>query len=222
MAERRVPTRAVDLWRFLECESLTLAEWAASFNAEVKASGGGPHHLLGYSMGGRLALHALLDAPELWAQATIVSAHPGLTDEGERLQRMARDAEWAGLALTADWPQFLDKWQNQSVLRSTIEPGPRGQLVNRRRAIARSFMEWSLGKQADLRPGLTNLQTPILWLTGRDDEKFTRLAADLVPTLRQGRHHIVPDCGHRLPWEAEDVLADLVGQEISGTSPTTD
>ena len=58
-----------------------------------------------------------------------------------------------GLALTSDWKQLLEKWDSQGVLqgRDAENPDPRMRLVNRRRAIARSFMEWTLGKQANLR-----------------------------------------------------------------------
>ena len=164
MAEQGQPCRAVELWRFLECEGIGLAEWAAVFNAEVKAAGAEVNILVGYSMGGRLALHALLESPELWKKAVIISAHPGLQNEREKLERMASDAEWAGLALTSNWGEFLQKWDAQSVLQSgvAVSPDPRMKLVNRRRAIARSFMDWSLGKQADLRGLLDAVDCSIL------------------------------------------------------------
>ena len=51
-------SRAVDLWRFLECEGMSISDWAEAFNAEVEAVGEEENILVGYSMGGRLALHA--------------------------------------------------------------------------------------------------------------------------------------------------------------------
>lgn len=201
--------RAVELWRFLECEGIGLSDWAAAFNAEVRAAGAEENILIGYSMGGRLALHALLDDPGLWDRAVIVSAHPGLTEQEERFRRMANDAEWAALALTGDWGQFLKKWDEQSVLSSAFprpEPDPRERLVNRRRAIARSFMEWSLGKQDNLLEMMPRMTCPVLWLTGSRDEKFTSLAQEAVEKLSNATHKTF-DCGHRLPWERpEDFL----------------
>ena len=118
--------------------------------------------MVAYSMGGRLALHALLDDPELWTKAVIASAHPGLLDERDKLERVASDAEWAGLALTSDCGQFLQRWDAQSVLQeqASEQPDPRMRLVNRRRAIARSFMEWSLGKQENLRERFSEVRCP--------------------------------------------------------------
>lgn len=200
------PCRGVELWRFLECEGIGLSQWAAAFNAEVRAAGGEENVLIGYSMGGRLAFHALLDDPPLWQKAVIVSAHPGLIDEVERLHRMADDAEWAAAALTSDWKIFLEKWDAQGVLRGPVErpdPDPRMRLVNRRRAIARSFMEWSLGKQDNLRDRFFEISCPLLWLTGQGDEKFTSLACESIDLLPSGHHRILPG-GHRLPWENPD------------------
>ncbi len=203
--------RAVDLWRFLDCEGLSLSQWAKVFNAEVKAATGERNVLVGYSMGGRLALHALLEEPALWDEAVIISAHPGLVDADEQFRRMADDAEWAALALTGEWSQLLEKWDAQGVLAggAKLEKDSRLKLVNRRRAIARSFMEWSLGKQADLSSKLKELTTPITWVTGERDEKFTALAQELVPQLRQGRHQIFP-CGHRVLKEANEELLEVL------------
>ena len=213
IAERGGKCRGVELWRFLECEGIGLADWAAAFNAEVRAAGEKENFLAGYSMGGRLALHALLDDPELWTKAVIVSAHPGLTEEQEKLERMASDAEWAGLALTSDWTQLLQKWDSQGVLQGESAKGSdaRIRLVNRRRAIARSFMEWSLGKQANLRDRFGKISCPVLWLTGERDEKFTALAREAVPLLAQGRNEVIPSAGHRLPWEDRERFAKLAG-----------
>ncbi|MBK1832913.1 alpha/beta fold hydrolase [Roseibacillus ishigakijimensis] len=209
--------RAVDLWRFQECDSLSFADWAGAFNAEVAAAGAAENVLVGYSLGGRLALHALLARPSLWQKAVIVSAHPGLRAEPERFQRMVVDAEWAASVLTADWGQFLRNWDEQGVLQSDVvrpDPDPRLKLVNRRRAIARSFMEWSLGKQEDLRPRLAEISCPILWLTGERDGKFTRLAGEAAPLLSCGRHQAVADCGHRLPWERPEEFLRLVREFV--------
>ena len=217
LAKGGVKNRSVDLWRFLECEGMSLEEWARSFNAEVKAAGEEQNIIVGYSMGGRLALHALMADPELWDRAVIISAHPGLQDEHERLDRMAQDAEWAAKALAAEWPRFIELWEGQAVLQQAGEEEEntacderRGRLVNRRRAIARSFMEWSLGKQQDLRPRLAEVACPVLWLAGERDDKFVALAKESVALLVKGDLQILPAAGHRLPFErTEDFQSSL-------------
>ncbi|MDA0765418.1 MAG: alpha/beta fold hydrolase [Verrucomicrobia bacterium] len=208
--------RRVDLWRYLDCCPMELGEFGKAFCEEVRAAGGAEsgNVLVGYSMGGRLALHALLEGAEegLFAGAVIVGAHPGLLTEEERIVRMGRDAEWAGKALVGDWRAFLREWEGQAVL-TQVAPegwGDRRKLSVRHQAVARSFMDWSLGKQKDLRERLGALDLPVLWVTGERDRKFTALAEEVVPLLNRGRHEVVAGAGHRVPWEEGDAFQALV------------
>jgi len=112
-------TRSVDLWRYLECCPMPLMEFGRVLNAECRGLGRTGERrpvLLGYSMGARLALHALLDEDPPWRTAVIVGAHPGLESEPERIARREGDAEWGARALSGDWREFLDAWNAQPVL----------------------------------------------------------------------------------------------------------
>ena len=86
MSEQSIASRSVDLWRFLACEPMSLARFGEALNAEANDVGAGRARrvLVGYSMGGRLALQALVRADSPWDSAVIVSAHPGLEDADER------------------------------------------------------------------------------------------------------------------------------------------
>ena len=157
-------------------------------------------------MGGRLALHAMLNQPRLWKSAVIISAHPGLKNESDRVQRREKDAEWSALALKGDWADFLAKWNAQGVLGGELEMPDRIKLKERRVSVARSFVDWSLGTQGDLTADLAKITCPTLWLTGERDTKFTQLAKVTVPQLQHGRHQVIPECGHRVPWEQPDAF----------------
>jgi 2-succinyl-6-hydroxy-2,4-cyclohexadiene-1-carboxylate synthase len=211
--------RRVDLWRYLDCCPMEMEEFGRAFCEEVMSAGAESNILVGYSMGGRLALQALLESTrageQLFRAAVIVSAHPGLPTDEERLMRMAADAEWAGRALVGEWGDFLERWEGRMRSASLgVEPetgwGDRRLLQPRRQAVARSFMDWSLGKQGDLREELPELNCPVLWVTGVRDEKFTSLGREAVRLLRRGRMEIVPETGHRVPWERPDAFAELM------------
>jgi len=211
LAAAAIGTRAVDLWRFLESEPLALAD----FGKVLKADAGGEvfrgsgRALLGYSMGGRLALHALLESGHPWQAAVIVSAHPGLESGAERAARMAADAAWATQAFAGDWQQFLRAWNAQPVLATAAirdDPAARS-LVSRRREVARSFMDWSLGGQQPLWDRLAEINVPVLWVAGEHDPKFLALAQRAASLSPQARMAVAPASGHRVPWENEAWLA---------------
>ena len=218
LAARKTGTRAVDLWRFLECQSVPLANFAQSLNAEAAGgvSRGHGKALLGYSMGGRLALHALLEPGHPWQAGVIISAHPGLESETERQARRAADTSWATRALTGNWQEFLTAWNAQPLLGGAMrDPQASSSLVMRRREIARSHVDWSLGAQEPLWGRLSEITIPLLWVAGENDPKFLDLARRATTLIPQSRLAIAPGAGHRVPWDAEKWLAEEVSRFLA-------
>ncbi len=218
-------TRRVDLWRFLACCPMSLKEFGKAFNEEVRRVDDNPI-LLGYSMGGRLALHALLDDPALWKGAVILSAHTGLAKQDRRARRM-RDTEWAAKALEGDWSSFLTDWNSQGVLKSTLEDSLPEGLVNRqalrprRQQVARSFMDWSTGVQEDLRDEMQTLSIPVMWMVGELDDKFVSIGREAVNLLPSAELVCLEGCGHRVPWEQSEAFSENVSAWIHRISMTS-
>lgn len=220
LAAHGIGSRAIDLWRFLECAPMPLDAFGTALSAEAggEVARGGGRVLVGYSMGGRLALHALLADPSPWQAAVIISAHPGLAEEADRDARLAADAEWAARAFAGDWNDFIADWNRQPILGDggIDQPGRASRLMLRRREIARSFVDWSLGAQQPLLLPLAGIQVPVLWITGADDHKFTRLAQSAAATMPNARHLALPHAGHRVPWQAPgaflDAITSFIGQ----------
>ncbi len=212
LAAAGIGSRAVDLWRFLDCGPLPLTDFGKALNAETSGEvfRGSSRALLGYSMGGRLALHALLENDHPWQAAIIVSAHPGL--ETARTVRQAGDAEWATRALAGNWQEFLDAWNAQPILgKDPIRDQPTsGSLIMRRREIARSFVDWSLGAQEPLWDRLGEIKIPVLWIVGENDPKFLSLAERATALLPNAHLAVAPGSRHRVPWEAEAWFAQTV------------
>lgn len=189
--------KAVNLWRFLECCPMSLNAFGAALNEENTSE---DSVLLGYSMGARLALHALLDKASRWSKAILVAPHTGFSSEVDRSARRSQDAEWASLALSGDWGVFIEKWNAQSVF-ADAQSLDRHHLKVWRKQIARSLIDWSTGAQEDLIDRLSEIEIPVLWLTGERDSKFTQVAELAVPRMKNARHVVMPGVGHRIPWE---------------------
>jgi 2-succinyl-6-hydroxy-2,4-cyclohexadiene-1-carboxylate synthase len=214
LAEAKTGSRAVDLWRFMEPGPMPLAEFGAALNEDAAGEvfRGSGRSLLGYSMGGRLALHALLAEPHPWQAAIIVSAHPGLESQAERDARRAADNAWAGKAMMGNWQRFIDDWNAQPVLGNAAPRDSQASagLVARRKEIARSFIDWSLGAQQPMWGKLCDISVPVLWVAGENDAKFRALAERAVAETPRATLAIAPGAGHRVPWEAEAWLAERV------------
>lgn len=201
-------THAIDLWDHVD---LDFHEFAAALAGPLSAGLDKPI-LAGYSLGGRLALHALASFPERWVAAVIVSAHPGFCCVEDRIARRTSDAIWADRARSMVWDAFLDQWNAQPLF-GEVPPALRARQVDlepRREAIGKAFETWSLGRQEDLRSRLGRFTGPVLWITGENDARFTHLGEEMAAVFPDFRHLVVPGAGHRVLEEgAESVVREF-------------
>lgn len=185
--------QALNLWEY---SHLSFAEFASSISERDDRP-----ILAGYSLGGRLALHAMAAFPDRWRAAVILSAHPGLPCVEDRIARSISDGVWAKRAREMPWSGFLAEWNRQPVLAESSVQTDQEALEPQRESIARAFENWSLGRQEDLRPRLRRFESPVLWITGAEDRKFSALAEEMGSVFPNFRHEVLSDCGHRLLTE---------------------
>jgi 2-succinyl-6-hydroxy-2,4-cyclohexadiene-1-carboxylate synthase len=203
---------AMDL--FQECSSDSLENWTLGFLSQWKTSVKEQNILMGYSLGGRLALHALTQKPSLWNAAIIISAHPGLIDELGKTQRLQQDKEWAEKFLTEPWGPLLQTWNQQRIL-MTSQPLQRKQTDHDRIKLAYVLQNLSLGLQQNLRPAIASLPFPILWITGEKDETYTALARSLSFSHPKSLLQIISGSGHRVPWDQPYLFSNQIRQWLS-------
>jgi 2-succinyl-6-hydroxy-2,4-cyclohexadiene-1-carboxylate synthase len=196
-----------------------LSDWARKFNQKVRElPTSTPRILMGYSMGGRLALHALVDDPDLWQGAIIVSAHPGLSEADEKVREARRqnDSMWAERFLVDNWVTLQNDWNRQDALSNSRIFPLRSEAQFDREKLARALVDWSLSKQSDLRIRLKDLKIPILWCWGEQDEKFKKLALEMPSILKLGQFWEGKLSGHRLPWEDSKGFSEAVHRFLIG------
>jgi len=185
--------------------TVSLESWGADFSLGKQKKS----ILLGYSLGGRLALHAILSTPSFWEAAIIVSAHPGLLSESERKTRLLADETWANRFLSEDWDPLLNAWNQQSVLKTSV-PLKRNEKDYDRKELAQMLRTWSLGKQRDLREEISRLSIPVLWITGERDLSYNALSLTVFLNHPLSRHETILHSGHRVPWDAPTAFKEKV------------
>jgi len=193
-------------------------DWTKIFCEKVAAHPKENHVLLGYSLGGRLALHALLHCSSLWAGAIVVGADPGLKTEEGRTAQLERDRAWAARWLHEDWKSLWQSWDVQSVFAGRPNVGERLEENYSREQIAQLFEIFSKGHQADLRPQLATLhKPPIVYLSGEEDVKYSALGRELEELCPAFTHELVEDAAHRVPWENPEVFRQKVRAFLNQT-----
>lgn len=192
-------------------EATGFEDWTESFCEKVASHTGKTHVLLGYSLGGRLALHALLQCPSLWSGAIVVGADPGLQSDEARTSQLQRDRTWAERWRVEDWENLWRAWDAQGVFGGRPNRAERPEAAYSRPQIARLFETFSKGHQANLRPQLAELKAPpILYLSGEDDAKYRALGSELGASCPALTHEVVAGAAHRVPWESPSVFTQKV------------
>ncbi|MHB8835659.1 MAG: 2-succinyl-6-hydroxy-2,4-cyclohexadiene-1-carboxylate synthase [Candidatus Methylomirabilia bacterium] len=194
-----------------ENEALWTPEGCVAALAGLLAAAGGGS-VVGYSLGGRLALELAVEHPGLVSRAVLVSASPGIADEAARGARRSEDEQRARRLETRGLGPFLDDWYRQPLFAPLREhPGYPAVLERRRRndprLLARSLRTMGTGSQRSLWGGLAGLRTPLLFLAGERDAKFTALALDAVALCRQAEAVVLRGRGHALVEEDPAAVA---------------
>lgn len=168
-------------------------------------AGASPRGLIGYSMGGRLALQALANDPIYWDFAIIIAAHPGLENKYEKEKRRSSDRQWAKAVRSENWKTLSHRWNSQPILASS-PPSPMAKIETWREEIALGFENWSLGCQENLRPSLAQFDRPIRWLVGSRDSKFLRIGEEMSGVFTDFELKVLDECGHRILQESPEAV----------------
>lgn len=195
------PVEAVDILQKID----TFEDWSQWLNNQAKLFLE-KKILLGYSLGGRLAMHALLQKPHLWDAAIIISAHTGLSNQQEKNHRKERDRILADRFKEISWQTLMEEWENQTIFQSATFRPKREEKEYQREIISEALEKWSLGNQNVLKQKIESIDKPILWVAGENDIYYSAIARALNLKHKNSQVSVFSQCGHRVPWEKQEIF----------------
>jgi 2-succinyl-6-hydroxy-2,4-cyclohexadiene-1-carboxylate synthase len=183
---------------------------------------------LGYSMGGRVALHLALAAPERITALVLESASPGLVDAAERAARVASDEALADAIERDGLPAFVASWERLPLLAlgphvpADVRTRLRAERLNHDpRGLANSLRGMGAGRPPAVWHRLAELRMPVLLVVGARDRRYRQIGERMLRALPDARLEVVAEAGHTVHLDQPDRFADLVGAFVRQQVRTT-
>ncbi|MCB0386870.1 MAG: alpha/beta fold hydrolase [Bdellovibrionales bacterium] len=188
-----------------------LAAWIDHFVKEIRIRAQGePVQAIGYSLGGRLLLHILVNHPELFSAAVLVSSHPGITNSEEVRSRHLWEFQWAEKFRSLPWDQLWQEWNQNQVLQGSTANSHLPESEQARQLLAQSLIEWSPTRHQFAEAQIRGLPVPVLWLAGQRDRKYVQLYEGLKAQNVIQHLAFIPGAGHRAHLDQPDQVAKVV------------
>lgn len=167
--------------------------------------------LIGYSLGGRFAIELYKRMKKDSVSALVlISMDPGIDDPIEIEKTLKRDQIWADKFLDSDWNLMIEEWNDLPVF-SGIKPTKLQEESNfTRQNLAKLWMLSSKANNPSLWSELSKIDCPVLLISGKLDKKFNLIAHKMKKMLNDVEFHEFEDCGHRVPWETEDLFSSCL------------
>jgi 2-succinyl-6-hydroxy-2,4-cyclohexadiene-1-carboxylate synthase len=166
--------------------------------------------LCGYSLGGRVALHVALAAPERVSRLVLVSCSAGIEDPVERAQRREDDERLASELEQGPFEDFIERWRSQPLFaRDPLEVGRlarEDQRRNRPDALAAAMRGLGAGEMQPLWNRLGELSMPTTVVVGERDAKFVAIGTRVVSLFPEAEL-VAVNGGHALLLECPEAVA---------------
>jgi 2-succinyl-6-hydroxy-2,4-cyclohexadiene-1-carboxylate synthase len=179
--------------------------------AEVPTSGA----VVGYSMGGRIALHAALREPAGLVTLVLIGVNAGVEDRAERRRRDEALAAWME---QRSIEEVVERWERQPVFASQSpelrERQRPGRLSHDPRLLAKLLRTAGPAVTEPVWDRLHTLRCPVLLIAGEGDEGYVTAAYRMAERIPDARVRIVPNAGHAPQLEQPGLVAELLDEHL--------
>lgn len=174
-------------------------------------------HLIGYSMGGRIALSFSMYYPENVLSLTLESASPGLRLRTERIERMKKDEKLAERIESDGIKAFVNAWEQISLFTTqkklsidTQTAIRKERLSQSEKGLAQSLRSIGTGKQPSWWGNLADFTGPVLLIVGEADKKFVNINKQMQKRFPSADLAVAKEAGHAVHIEQPETFGQLV------------
>ncbi len=168
--------------------------------------------VVGYSLGGRMALGVACRFPEKVERLVLIGTHPGLDGPDTRLERIASDDALASQLERDGLDAFFSEWDARPLFARRPTPDRAGLEAHQLAAAMRAF---SLGRMPSRWLDLASLRMPLTWVAGEHDDKFRRLAEQCARACPRAEMVCVEGSDHDVVACRPEAIAALLDARVA-------
>ena len=176
----------------------------------------GARVLVGYSLGGRLALRAALRAPDSFSAVILVGATAGIEEGPLRVQRAEADEKLASWIEAMPIEDIVALWERQPLFadqsESLVEEQRPGRLSHEPRDLALILRTAGQGVLEPVWHELRALELPLLAIAGARDDGYTAAAKRIASLAPRARAASVENAGHAPQLQQPELVAELIAE----------
>lgn len=178
-----------------------------------------PLYVLGYSMGGRLALQSCLKRPDLFLGLILESTTFGLENLQERQARQALDAQRAD-SIMGNFESFLKEWNNMPLFKAgNLSEKQKNTLTHIQRNqnpvwIGNTLLGFGTGTMPFLGNYLDQLSLPVKLIAGSLDTKFVNIMNSMLKKIDNCSLSIIKNAAHRVHFDQQEIYISLLSEFI--------
>ena len=179
-------------------------------------------YVLGYSMGGRLALRYALAYPASISGLVLESTNYGMENQNKIKQRKQLDEKRA-TAIEQDFKSFLNRWEKLPLFRNEALPNKQKnhyaaiQRKQNPRQMANSLRGFGTAQMPSAKNKLDRLEPRVLLLAGEHDEKYTNIMEEMHQLIPENTYAIIKGAGHRVHLDKPNLHSKTIKKFITKT-----
>ena len=170
--------------------------------------------LVGYSLGGRLALRAAMRSPESVNALVLVGATAGIEEGPLRVQRAEADEKLASWMEAMPIEDIVSLWERQPLFADQsdvlVDEQRPGRLSHDPRSLALLLRTAGQGILEPVWHDMRALEVPLLAVAGARDEGYTAAAKRIARVAPNARAAIVEEAGHAAHLQQPAAVAALI------------
>ncbi|MDA0986167.1 MAG: 2-succinyl-6-hydroxy-2,4-cyclohexadiene-1-carboxylate synthase [Bacteroidetes bacterium] len=172
-------------------------------------------NLIGYSLGGRLALSFSIKYPKIIKTLILESSTAGLTKKNERKRKRIMDKFLSNKLKKDGIKKFIHYWFEQPLFKNLKKHKNYKNLINKRLknnkfGISNILTEFSQGKMKSMWSAIKHIETPMLLITGEKDRKYKKINSRMAKKLQKAKHVSIKNAGHNTHFEKPKLFANFV------------